>query len=363
LSRANRARRVAAAAAFGGGGVGLAAAGGYALLLSQARLARRMVGEPEDEPLHADATFGTGGGEPISFVLLGDSSAVGLGVDSASETPGALLARGLAAAAHRPVTLVTLGHVGGLSSDLAAQVDRALVVAPQLALVMVGANDVTHRVRPSDAVRHLVEAVRRLVEADCAVVVATCPDLGTIEPIAQPLSTVARRWSRMLAAAQTIAVVETGGRTVSIGDLLGPEFAADHRMFSADRFHPSATGYARAAAAMLPSLIDAAGLPHPVDPNRPGDGVLPVAQAAVAAADAAGTEVDGVELGGSARGPRGRWAFLRLRRQQGADDTNRTDSTDHAHDGTDHAHDGTEPQPAAAPAGGGVEPVGGNPDA
>jgi hypothetical protein len=181
---------------------------------------------------------------------------------------------------------------------------------------MVGANDVTHRVRPSEAVRHLVEAVRRLVDANCAVVVATCPDLGTIEPIAQPLRTVARRWSRMLAAAQTIAVVEAGGRTVSLGDILGPEFEADRGMFSADRFHPSATGYARAAAAMLPSLIDAMGLPHRVDANRPGDGVLPVAQAAVAASDTAGTEVAGVELGGSTRGPRGRWAFLRLRRQQ-----------------------------------------------
>jgi hypothetical protein len=193
---------------------------------------------------------------------------------------------------------------------------------------MVGANDVTHRVRPSEAVRHLVEAVRRLVAADCAVVVGTCPDLGTIEPIAQPLRTIARRWSRMLAAAQTIAVVEAGGRTVSLGDILGPEFAADRGMFSADRFHPSATGYARAAAAMLPSVVDAAGLPHPQDPNRPGDGVLPVAQAAVAAADAAGTEVAGVELGGSSRGPRGRWAFLRLRRQQVAPDDGEVDDED-----------------------------------
>ena len=334
MSRANRARRVAAAAAFGGGGVGLAAVGGYALLAGQARLARRMVGEPEIEPPHADGVFGTGHGERISMVVLGDSSSVGLGVEHASETPGALMARGLAAAAHRPVTLLTVGKSGAVSSDLPAQVDRALAVAPELAVIMVGANDVTHRVRPSEAVRHLVEAVRRLAETDCAVVVATCPDLGTIEPIAQPLRTVARRWSRMLAAAQTIAVVEAGGRTVSLGDMLGPEFAADHRMFSADRFHPSATGYARAAAAMLPSIIDAIGLPHPEDPNRPGDGVLPVAQAAVAAADAAGTEVAGVELGGSPRGPRGHWAFLRLRRQQVAEED-----------------DGTEPDEARAVAG------------
>ena len=61
MSRANRARRVAAAAAFGGGGVGLAAVGGYALLAGQARLARRGIGEPEDTAPPSDGTYGRGG--------------------------------------------------------------------------------------------------------------------------------------------------------------------------------------------------------------------------------------------------------------------------------------------------------------
>ncbi|MFD0540601.1 hypothetical protein ACFQY7_49175 [Actinomadura luteofluorescens] len=54
-----------------------------------------------------------------------------------------------------------------------------------------------------------------------------------------PLRWFARRASRQLAAAQTIAVVERGGRSVSLGDLLGHEFAADPlAMFSEDRYHP-----------------------------------------------------------------------------------------------------------------------------
>ena len=55
-----------------------------------------------------------------------------------------------------------------------------------------------------------------------------------------------------MAAAQTVAVVEAGGRTVSLGSVLGPEFASDHEMFSVDEFHPSAVGYAQAAAVLLP---------------------------------------------------------------------------------------------------------------
>ena len=109
--------------------------------------------------------------------------------------------------------------------------------------------------------RHLSEAVRRLREADVAVVVGTCPDLGTISPIPIPLRQVARLWSRRLAAAQTIAVVEAGGRTVSLGSILGPEFAAAPALlFGPDQFHPSAAGYEALARVLVPSVLSALGM-------------------------------------------------------------------------------------------------------
>jgi hypothetical protein len=162
--------------------------------------------------------------------------------------------------------------------------------------------------------------VRRLRERGTAVVVGTCPDLGTVEPIPQPLRYLARRWSRQLAAAQTVAVVEAGGRTVSLGDLLGPEFDARPReMFSADRFHPSAAGYAQAAAALLPSVCAALDLlPGGAAAQRPdlrtGEGLDDVAHAAARAVAEPGTEVAGAEIAGNPRGPRGRWALLLRRR-------------------------------------------------
>ena len=126
---------------------------------------------------------------------------------------------------------------------------------------MIGANDVTHRIDKSGRRAPPGQAVRSLRDVGAEVVVGTCPDLGTIEPVPQPLRLLARRWSRDLAAAQTVAVVEAGGRTVSLGDLLGPEFdERPHEMFSADRFHPSPAGYARAAAALLPSVCAALGV-------------------------------------------------------------------------------------------------------
>jgi lysophospholipase L1-like esterase len=213
---------------------------------------------------------------------------------------------------------VRLAVSGAVSRDLDAQVDKALAEHPDVALIMIGANDVTSRTRPAVSVRHLADAVRRLAEVGCEVVVGTCPDLGTIRPIAQPLRTFARKWSRDMAAAQTVAVVEAGGRTVSLGSVLGPAFATDRSMFSVDEFHPSAVGYAQAAAVLLPSVADAVGVwpatsERGVRPIRRGT-VRPIERAAARAASRTGTEVQAAEVRGSGTGPRGAWALLRRRR-------------------------------------------------
>jgi lysophospholipase L1-like esterase len=319
VTRASRARRLATGAVYGGGGVGLAGAALVTLLREEARAARRRVTArtAKADPPTGNGIYGRGRGKPLVLAVLGDSSAVGLGVEHPGETPGVLIAAALAELAERPVRLVKFAKSGAVSRDLAAQVEQALPEHPDVAVIMIGANDVTSRARPAESVRALAEAVRALIAVDCQVVVGTCPDLGTIRPIAQPLRLLARRWSRQLAAAQTIAVVAEGGRTVSLGSVLGPSFATDHTLFSNDEFHPSAAGYASAAASLLPSVADAIGV-WPAAADRGlrlrRDTVRPVAQAAARAAGRPGTEVQPTEVRGAESGPRGPWARLRRRR-------------------------------------------------
>ncbi|WP_062440415.1 SGNH/GDSL hydrolase family protein [Herbidospora daliensis] len=311
---ARAARRIATAAALGGGGVTALGAATYALLLAEGVLARRLVGRPvsEDGP-PSDGLYGDGTGEPISMVVLGDSTSVGLGMTDPMDTPGVNLALGLASLAERPVRLTVVGRSGAISRDLDAQVDRALDARPDLAVVFIGANDVTTQTRPATAVRHLQDAVRRLRESGAQVVVGTCPDLGTVRPIAQPLRWVTRRWSRQLAAAQTIAVIEAGGRTVSFADLLGPSFMTNPaEMFGPDRFHPSARGYLQAAYTVLPSVCAALDLwPEPSPERVEGSQYLLAAMAV----EEPGTEVTATRVAGRAVGPHGRWAMLLRRRR------------------------------------------------
>jgi lysophospholipase L1-like esterase len=305
-------RRIKYAGRILGGVTGTAAgvAGlSVALLMRQAADARRIIPVAEAPPPRGDGLYGAKfPGKPLNMVILGDSTGAGYGVHRRRETPGALLATGVSRRLQRPVRLHLAAVVGAMSAGLPYQVDAALEHDPDIAIILIGGNDVTHVSARATAVRHLADAVRRLRATGCKVVVGTCPDIGAIQPIKPPLRWLARSWSRQLAAAQTVAVVEAGGSTVSLADLLGPAFEADPvRMFGADRFHPSVEGYARAAAVMMPTVMAALG-----DEVRPPSGsVRSLSDAAHEAVRAPGTEVRATRVAGRERGPAGRWAQLR----------------------------------------------------
>ncbi|MBM7771877.1 lysophospholipase L1-like esterase [Actinokineospora baliensis] len=253
-------------AAVAAGSVGGLSGAAYTLLQSQSRQARSVIGVPRDLPFNADGVYLPDGSGPVvaagglTFGVFGDSSAAGLGAEAPDWLPGVQLARGLAEESGRPVRLTTYAISGSRSSDLAGQVDRALVDPPRVALVMVGGNDVTARRGVAVCAELLAEQVRRLVAAGTAVVVGTCPDLGSVRPIPQPLRSLAARWSLALGRAQARALVGSGASVVPL-TLLSRHFATrPEELFSTDRFHPNGAGYALAAAVILAPLCSAAGV-------------------------------------------------------------------------------------------------------
>ncbi|MBT0566701.1 SGNH/GDSL hydrolase family protein [Williamsia sp. CHRR-6] len=267
----------AVVATAGSAGVGWAA---YAFLTGQARAARTVIPHRTDNAPNGDGIYGADGSGPlrvtrahpydVHLMVFGDSTAAGLGAETPDETPGVILTRMLAAETRRPVRLSTKAIVGATSRGLSGQVDAMLVAGnkPDVAVILVGANDITAGNRIGQSAQRLGAAVRRLTESGAHVVVGTCPDLGVVTAIPQPLRSVVRALGRRLAAAQTSQVLVGGGRPVPLADLLAPEFlAAPERMFSADKYHPSAAGYHLAASTLLPEVLAAIG--------EWGDGPLP----------------------------------------------------------------------------------------
>jgi lysophospholipase L1-like esterase len=250
-------------AAAGGLLAGAAGLGARLVLERQAALARRLIGKQlGEEALPADRTWRKKLGAPLDLLLLGDSIAAGLGAERRKETLGGRLSKGLASLTGRSVRLTTAARVGSESSVLASQLDDLPPdYRADVAVIVVGGNDVTHRVPVAESVRHLEDAVRRLREAGTAVVVGTCPDLGALRPVPQPLRALGSRASRQLAVAQREAVTPLGAYVVDLAAVVGPFFITNpDEMFSLDRFHPSATGYKRTAKAMLPSVVAALGI-------------------------------------------------------------------------------------------------------
>lgn len=243
--------------------------GGRELLHRQADHARSVIGKPLGEKApKADKVYRKRFGDPVDLVMLGDSLAAGLGADLPSETLGARLAKGAAKRIRRSVRLTTVAKVGNHSSELMKQIRRLPEgYRPDVAVIVVGGNDVTHRHPVPESIAHLEEAIRTLQESGAAVVVGTCPDLGMLRAVKQPLRTLGSLASRQLASAQREAALALGARVVDIAQVAGPFFITNpDEMFSIDQFHPSSLGYRRTAKAMLPSVVAALGgeaaVPH-----------------------------------------------------------------------------------------------------
>jgi lysophospholipase L1-like esterase len=320
VTRGGAARRAATLAAYSGGGISVLGGSIWGVLVAEAQLARRTIGIAEGEPPAASGWYGHGrGGPALKVALIGDSSAAGYGVDEVEETPGAILASGVAEAADRRVYLASVAKVGAQSKDLQDQIDQVLPMEPHVAVIMIGANDVTHTVPIRTSQRLLGDAIRRLRAAEVEVVIATCPDLGTIEPLAPPLKQIARTWSRRLAAAQATTTLECGGRAVAMASVLGSEFTKfSDLLFGPDRFHPSAAGYARMASVLLPTTLAALDL-APEEDVRPeyarGEAMLPIDVAVLEASRYPGASVEPIDAG-NAPATQGRGGFVLLRRRR-----------------------------------------------
>jgi lysophospholipase L1-like esterase len=193
----------------------------------------------------------------LRLAVLGDSIGFGQGAARTADAPAARLSRALRE--HDvDVSTEVFAVPGARSVDLDAQVDRALAWRPQLAVVVIGANDLAQRVRPDQAADHLGDAVRRLRDAAAEVVVAPAPDLSVVPQLPSSLRPSLREASRFLRARQVDAALTAGARVADVDGETSAAFAEDRSLFSDDAFHPSGAGYAVIAGALLPEVLAAA---------------------------------------------------------------------------------------------------------
>ena len=191
-------------------------------------------------PPTSDGLHGPGEAAPLRVVWLGDSLAVGVGVDQLDELPAVQLAHQLGHRCEVRVRAVP----GATSADVVAlQLRDAELSYADIVVVQVGANDVagmTSRRRFRANYRRILAAA-----AGRTVVCVGIPDFSAAARLAEPLRTVAGARGRMLdavvrseARAADCVYVDISSRPADL------DRAATRSLLSSDRYHPGPSGYA-----------------------------------------------------------------------------------------------------------------------
>jgi lysophospholipase L1-like esterase len=193
----------------------------------------------------------------LRLAVLGDSMAFGTGASRTSETLAPRLVAALAAAGVQAESRV-FAVPGAISADLPAQVERAKRWRPDVAVIVVGANDLTRLVPPERAAASLAVAVRALRALGARVVLAPAPDLSVLPRVPATFRQIVRIGSETLRRTQVRVTRQEGGLVADPDGVTSAAFASDPALFSVDRFHPSGAGYAVIAAALAPVVVEAA---------------------------------------------------------------------------------------------------------
>jgi lysophospholipase L1-like esterase len=238
-------------------GIGAVAALLAVVLGVEVVLARRGPRLAVPEAGSLDATVVPSGADPdqapLRVVWLGDSTAAGVGASS----PVASLPRQVAALLGRPSEVRVFARSGARVADVRRdQVPRVVALPaeerPDVVLVSVGANDVTHLTPKGRFQAEYLGVLDDLPDGP-AVILLGVPDMGAIPRLAQPLrAVVGFRGSNLDQVVRALSR-SNGADYVNIADFTGPAFRDDPtRYFAADDYHPSDDGYRLWADTVVP---------------------------------------------------------------------------------------------------------------
>lgn len=198
--------------------------------------------------------FGSQAGSELELVVLGDSTAAGVGAGTAGNAYPTLLARRLANEGRR-VRLIGLGESGARVADvLDEQAPAASALSPDLVFVGIGANDTIHVTPLREVSADMGRALDLLLESGATVVVAGAPDMRA-EAFWEPLRSLTGWRGRRVTDVIEAEARSRGVAVVPLAERTGRFFGADpDEHYSADLFHPGPGGYERWADAIYPVL-------------------------------------------------------------------------------------------------------------
>jgi len=228
------------------------------VLIAQGRRLRR------DTPRLADAaqpwSATLAGPDPLRLLVIGDSTAAGVGADTQHDALPGNLARELQQLTGRGVEWAATGENGATSRDLIERyLDDACASSYDVVFVTVGANDALG-LRPRWAFRRDIRTILerlRGASPDASILVSSLPAFFRFELLPQPLKFNLYLHSRSLEDAAREVVARLDRVHMS-----PPPPPYTEGFFATDLFHPSASGYRDWARFAIEDAVAANALPQ-----------------------------------------------------------------------------------------------------
>lgn len=188
---------------------------------------------------------------PLELLVVGESTAAGVGAADHGEGLAGQAALGLARRTGRAVRWRVVGRTGIAAGEAARELVAEAVSEPADVVVLAfGVNDTLRFHSPrrwTRDLRALVEGLRA-EGSDLAVVLSAVPPMGRFPALPQPLRAVLGLRARVLdGAARRLAGGMARARHVAMPEMVDDDVGP---FFCADRFHPSPRGYAVWGAAL-----------------------------------------------------------------------------------------------------------------
>lgn len=224
---------------------------GPVLYAQAGRLRKRVVELPE---AGGERSGVAGSGRPrLRLLIAGDSSAAGVGAATQHEALAGQLSRELAQQTGSAIEWQLIAAIGLRSEDLLNVLMNHALQPADIAIVVVGVNDITKEVRLRRALQHRGEiaALLRARAGVAHVIFPAVPEMEKFPALPQPLAWYAGHHAKRNNAAQAAwTLTQTAVSHAAMDGVMDPALMAN------DGFHPAAGLYARVAQRLSRHIVD-----------------------------------------------------------------------------------------------------------
>lgn len=185
-----------------------------------------------------------GKGPKLTYVVLGDSTAAGIGGEYQK---GIAVQTAKSLAQQYTVHMTNVGVSGArIKSILDDQVKEAIKLKPDVVLITGGANDVTHLTSLSMVEKSLIKVIKTLQSSnpDMKIIFTGLPDVGLIPRFPQPLRFLLGLRGKQINKLYSRVIQEQGAILSPLMEETAPIYKKDRSLFAEDKIHPNDRGYA-----------------------------------------------------------------------------------------------------------------------